>query len=94
MDIVPEKYIIVYCTVPDRAAADLIIDKVIAEKLTPCVNIIPGLFSVYRWKEEVRRESELLLMRKTRRDLFDLLAAAIKEIHPYDVPEIIATLPV
>ena len=90
MESMPEEYIIVYCTVPDRVVADRIIERVIAEKLTPCVNIIPGLFSVYRWKGEIRRESELLLMMKTRRNLFGTLSAAIKETHSYEVPEIIA----
>jgi periplasmic divalent cation tolerance protein len=85
-----EEYIIVFCTVPDQAAADAITEKVIAEKLTPCVNIIPGLVSVYRWKGKINRDSELLLVMKTKRELFEKLSSAIKEIHPYEVPEIIA----
>jgi periplasmic divalent cation tolerance protein len=85
-----DEYIIVLCTVPNRAEANLITEMVIDEKLTPCVNIIPGLFSVYRWKGKICRENELLLVMKTKKIHFDRLSAAIKESHSYEVPEIIS----
>jgi periplasmic divalent cation tolerance protein len=84
-------YIIIYCTVPDVSTADKITEKLIAERLVPCVNSIPDITSVYRWKGEICRDGELLLMMKTRLVLFDRICHEIKEIHPYEVPEIIAT---
>jgi periplasmic divalent cation tolerance protein len=83
-------YIIIYCTVPDKSTADVITDKLIAERLVPCVNTIPDITSVYRWKGEICRDGELLLMMKTRSALFDRISHEIKGIHPYEVPEIIA----
>jgi periplasmic divalent cation tolerance protein len=85
------EYIIIYCTVPDKTAADAITDRLIAERLVPCVNSVSDITSVYRWKGEICREGELLLVMKTRSVLFDRICHEIKGIHPYDVPEIIAT---
>jgi periplasmic divalent cation tolerance protein len=83
-------YIIIYCTVPDKNTAEAITEKLIAERLVPCVNIIPEVASVYRWKGEICREGELLCIMKTRSVLFDRICHEIKGIHPYEVPEIIA----
>jgi len=57
--------------------------------LAACVNIIPGLRSMYRWKGEIWDEAELLLLIKTRMALFQQVEGKIKELHSYEVPEIV-----
>jgi len=68
-------------------------DALVTEGLAACVNILPGLRSVYQWKGELCRESESLLLIKTTSAAYPVLEARLSELHPYDVPEIIA-LPV
>jgi len=58
--------------------------------LAACVNMVPGLRSVYRWQGKVEEEGELLLVIKTRRDRFPALREKLVELHPYEVPEAIA----
>ena len=89
----PTAYIVVLCTAPDQQAARLIGERLVERRLAACVNIVPGLASVYRWEGAVHEDAETLLVIKTRRDLFDEVAADIAAAHPYRVPEIIA-LPV
>lgn len=67
-----------------------IANALVERKLAACVNIVPGLTSVYEWKGARCQESELLLVIKSRHELFDELEAAICELHPYSVPEILA----
>lgn len=82
--------LVVYCTCPDQAVAERIAETVVDERLAACANIVPGLISIYRWQGQVRRDSELLLMIKTRGVVYALLEARIRELHPYQVPEIVA----
>lgn len=84
------QHLVVFCTCPDRAAAERIAQAVVTERLVACVNILPGITSVYRWQEELHSDSELLLLIKTRRDVYAALENRIRDLHPYDVPEIIA----
>jgi periplasmic divalent cation tolerance protein len=65
----------------------------VERRLAACVNIVPGVRSVYRWKGAVEDTGEWLVLIKSRRDLFDRLRQAIEKEHSYEVPEIIA-LPV
>lgn len=83
-------YIIVFCTVPDEKSARLISRTIVQEKLAACSSTIPGTESVYTWQNVVQQEQELLLIIKTRSDLFDKLQEKILQTHPYEVPEIIA----
>jgi periplasmic divalent cation tolerance protein len=85
--------LVVYCTCPDQAVAERIAEAVVVERLAACANIVPGLISIYRWQGQVRRDSELLLILKTREVVYSLLETRIRELHPYEVPEIVA-LPV
>jgi periplasmic divalent cation tolerance protein len=62
----------------------------VAAHLVACVNIVPGLRSVYWWKGQVCRDDELLLVMKTRADLVPAVSEKIKALHPYEVPEFIA----
>jgi periplasmic divalent cation tolerance protein len=82
--------IVILCTVPNADVGEVVARVLVENKLAACVNIIPGLVSVYTWKGDVCRDSELLCVIKSRRDLFERIESAIKRVHPYEVPEIIA----
>lgn len=86
-----ETYLLTFVTTPDVSAADRIAQALVTERLAACVSIVPGLTSVYRWKGELQRDSEVLLIIKTTRHRFEDLRMRVKELHPYEVPEIIAT---
>jgi periplasmic divalent cation tolerance protein len=62
----------------------------VARRLAACVNIVPGVRSVYRWKGEVKDDKELLLVVKTRESHLAHVVHAVKELHSYSVPETIA----
>lgn len=81
---------IILCTCPDLATAERIAETVVGERLAACVNIVPGLTSIYRWEGQTRRDIELLLLIKTPPAAYPRLEARIRELHPYQVPEIIA----
>lgn len=83
-------YLTVFCSVPDPDTARRIARTVVHEGLAACVNLLPGLTSVYRWQGQVEESQELLLIIKTRRERYEALEARIKALHPYQVPEIIA----
>jgi periplasmic divalent cation tolerance protein len=69
-----------------RRIAEALLDR----KLAACVNIIPRITSIFRWKGEVQEAEEWLLLIKTNRSAFERLRAALKELHPYELPECIA----
>lgn len=78
----------VLCTVPTEESAYLIAETLVEEHLAACVSIIPGVRSIYRWKSNVCKDPELLLLIKTRRELFSRLVRRLEDLHPYEVPEI------
>lgn len=82
--------VVAYVTVPDKEVAKRIAAELVEAKLAACVNILPGVESVYWWEGKVETDPELLLKVKTRASLVPRLAAAVKATHPYDVPEVIA----
>lgn len=84
---------VVLVTVPNEEAAEKVAKTLVDERLAACVNILPGVRSVYRWQGKVEDERELLLMVKTAADRLPGLMERIKEVHPYSTPEILA-LPV
>ena len=86
-----DRVILVLSTVPEAESAR-IAGTLVSERLVACVNAAP-VRSTYRWKGEICRDREELLVMKTREGLFARVLERIKEIHPYEVPEIIA-LPV
>jgi len=85
--------IVVLMTAADRDEASRIAEMLVNSRLAACVQVLPEIHSVYRWKGEVERNIETLLLAKTTSDKFDELDRAVREIHSYDTPEIIA-LPV
>ena len=82
--------IVILSTVPDADKATEIAKALVEERLVACVNIIPGLRSIFRWEGKIADDAEVLCIIKTARDRFDQVAARIKALHPYSVPEIIA----
>ncbi len=81
---------LVLCTVPDRDSAERIAETLVAEQLAACINIIPGISSVYRWKGKLEKDEELLLFIKTSQGAYHALEQRIRALHPYELPEIIA----
>lgn len=79
----------VLCTCPQESADD-IADAVLGDRLAACVNIISQVRSKYWWEGKINTDNESLLIMKTRDDLVADLIAKIKEVHPYEVPEVIA----
>ena len=84
------KYLTVFVTAPSTEDAAEIGRTLVREKLAACVNILPGIRSIYTWEGEVCEDDEVLLIIKTRGEIFEALSALVKEVHPYDVPEVIA----
>lgn len=83
--------LLVYCTVPDADTGSSIAQALVREHLCACVNRVPSLTSHYISNGEYCEESEELLLIKTTGARFDALKNRIETLHPYDVPEIIAT---
>ena len=81
---------IALCTVPDETTAGQIADTLVSEKLAACVNIVPGIMSVYRWQDKVEHGQEVLLLIKTNKTLWSQLEQRIQALHPYELPEIMA----
>ena len=79
-----------YCTCPDLASAERLAEALVGERLAACVNVLPGLRSVYRWRGTVERADEVLLLIKTTRERLDALAARVQALHPYELPELLA----
>ncbi len=82
--------IVILITTSSQAEADRIANALVAEMMAACVNVIPGVTSVYRWQGEVQRAQEWLLVAKSQKDALDAVIRRVKELHSYDVPEIIA----
>lgn len=83
-------YVVCLVTIDDLGTARSIAHRLVERGVVACVNIIPEIRSIYRWQGEVCDDSERLLIMKTREELFDELKAVVKELHPYEVPEIIS----
>jgi len=86
----PEEAIVVLCAVPQDFEAEALARALLESSLAACVQVSPGVTSIYRWKGAISKGEERLLLIKTRRDLFERVAAVICSKHPYDVPEIVA----
>lgn len=82
--------IVVVTTVGTEEQANLIAREIVARRQAACVNILPGVRSFYRWKGKICQDGELLLIAKTMEEEFEDLSATIRELHTYDLPEILA----
>lgn len=81
---------IIYCTCPDKEAAKKLAQGLVENHLAACVNIIPGLTSVYPWQGKIETANEVLLLIKTHNECFPALENYIQTHHPYELPEIVA----
>ena len=84
------EYLLVSITTNSSEEAKRIADALVQERLAACVNIVPAITSIYRWQGEVHRDNEVLLIAKSRPELFESLAARVQALHSYEVPEIIS----
>jgi periplasmic divalent cation tolerance protein len=85
-----QQAILVLINVPDAATARVIARELVNQRLAACVNILSGVQSIYRWQDAVEEAVEVSLQVKTVQARYTALEAAVKAVHPYDVPEIIA----
>lgn len=83
-------YILVFCTIDSKEQAQRISRQLIESKLAACVNIISGVSSVYFWEGKVVEDNEFLLIIKSKSSIYKELEKKIKELHPYEVAEIIS----
>jgi periplasmic divalent cation tolerance protein len=83
-------HIVIMITVPSREVGEQVANALVEGRLVACVNIVPGISSIYQWQGNIEQEDELLLIAKSRATLFNRVATLVKQIHPYDVPEVIA----
>lgn len=79
----------VFVTTASQEEATRIGKALVEQGLAACANIIPAITSIFRWEGKVSEEAECLMVLKSRADLFEELAGAVKRLHSYEVPEII-----
>ena len=89
---IPVPLVVIHTNCPDAVSARAIADTLIEERLVACANLLAEIESAYRWNGLVEREPERPLLVKTRAELFDRVAARIRDLHPYETPAIIGTV--
>lgn len=82
--------LLVLTNLPDRAAAERIAEVLVERRLAACINILAPCRSLYRWKGAVQHDEEHPMLIKTTAERYPALEAAIREAHPYELPEIVA----
>jgi periplasmic divalent cation tolerance protein len=82
--------LVVLCTCPDGAPAAHLAETLVTESLAACVNRLPGVVSYFRWEGRVQQDAETLLLIKTTEARLAALTARITELHPYELPEVVA----
>ena len=78
------------CTCPDGDPAAHLAETLVTESLAACVNRVPGVVSHYRWQGRLQQDTETLLLIKTTQARLAALSARIRELHPYELPEVLA----
>jgi periplasmic divalent cation tolerance protein len=81
---------VVLATVPNAEVGRRLARSLLQERLIACASLVPGVTSLYRWNGEVQEEVESLVVMKTRSELVPRLIARIPELHPYELPEVLA----
>lgn len=90
LTVVPaEQKLVALITCPDQNSAEQLAEALVASQAAACVNIVPGITSLYRWQGEVCRDQEHLLVVKTTEQARERVAAAVTKHHRYDEPELI-----
>ena len=82
--------LLVFTTLPSADKAAELAKLLVEERLAACANLLPAIRSIYRWQGKLQDENEVLLLLKTRAEHLERLKLRILELHPYDVPEVLA----
>jgi periplasmic divalent cation tolerance protein len=82
--------LLLFTTFPGIDQARSAVRTLVEERLAACGNIVPGLESIYSWKGNIETSQETLVLLKTRASLYEAAEARLRQLHPYEVPEIIA----
>jgi periplasmic divalent cation tolerance protein len=85
-----KEFLVILCSCPDHETARRIAHDLVSGSLVACVNVVPGLRSIYRWNGSVQDDAEVMMILKTTGDRLEAARARLVELHPYDVPEFIA----
>ena len=80
---------LVLCTAPDQTCAQMLARTLVHEQWVACANLLPGMLSVYRWEGAVQEEPEVQLIFKTDTQHLAGMQARLRELHPYQTPEIL-----
>lgn len=83
-------YSVVFTTLRSRADAELLVRRLVTDRVVACGTIVENALSIYEWQGKLEETTEILVMLKTRKDLWDRLQSLVHELHPYDVPELLA----
>lgn len=86
---IKQEFIMALTNLPDLATAQRLAQQLVEQKLAACVNILPGVQSIYRWQGSVEHATEVGLLMKTVQSRYPELQQVIKAMHPYDTPELI-----
>ena len=84
-----DSVVVIFCTFPSPDVARQIGTHLVGLQLAACINIVPGIESIYEWEGKIQQENEVLGIFKTTREKIDALEIALQDEHPYEVPEII-----
>jgi periplasmic divalent cation tolerance protein len=84
-----DRAVFVYTTFPSIVEAEKAGNALVGARLAACVNILPGMISVYRWQGSIERADEVVMIVKTRASLAEQVRASVKATHPYDTPAIL-----
>lgn len=84
------KYQLVLCTCPDEEIAINIAENIVAQRVAACVNVLPSVYSIYHWQDNVESAKETMILIKTTQEKYSALEKVIISLHPYEVPEVIA----
>src|SRR5262245_61045730 len=86
----PDEILIVFTTVGSEEQGNAISEELVHRNLAACVNVVPGVKSVYRWKGKIQQDEERLLIIKSTRGAFSELRRTIQQLHSYELPELLA----
>jgi len=86
----PTSALLIFCTCPNKDTGERIANSLIDQGLAACINITPPITSIYTWQGQRESAQEVLLLIKTSQDRYTELEQAIRSLHPYELPEIIA----
>ena len=86
----PTSHQLVLCACPDQSTAQNIAEQLVDKRLAACINILPGVTSIYQWQGKRETAQEHLLLIKTTDEVYETLEQAITELHPYELPEVVA----